>query len=131
MTCMCADGWAQKGASRKTSASGSPRSEESSQTACSRPVGGKVKPREGRAAKNTDLHDFTAMGLFNDSMQDALIPDPPAGDNLQQHLLSPDRSAFQDESEGALINLGTAIHSEVLFLMPFQAAPGMHLHMPL
>ena len=131
MTCMCADGRAQKGASPGTSVSGSPRSEESSQTACSRPMGGKVKPHKGRPAKNADLHGFSAMGLFNDSIQDALIPDPPAGNNLQQHLLSPDGSAFQDESEGALINLGTAIHSEVLFLMPFQAAPGMHLHMPL
>ena len=121
MTCMCADGWARKGASPRTSASGSPRSADSSQTACSRPVGGKVKPCEGRPAKNTDVHSFTAMDLFNDSHQDAFIPDPPAGNDLQQHLLkgpSPDGSAFEDEREGALINLGTAIHSEVLFLMP-------------
>ena len=76
MTCMCADGWANKGASLRTSASGSPRSEESSQTACSRPVGGKVKPGKGRPAQNTDLHGFTAMDSFNDSHQDTLNPIP-------------------------------------------------------
>ena len=124
MTCLCADGWAQDGAFPSTSDSISPRSEESSQTACSLPLGGKVSPWRKGPAESADIHGFLAMDLFKDSCQAAPISEPPASYDLQQHLrllegLSSDGSNFPDASKGGLINLGTAAHSEVVFLAPF------------